>query len=153
MLCSIGRSGIYSTGSISYDLLADEDEREVPIFAGTRLQLSLFRFILIFCYSKHGRRLPPLEGYRPGRRYLHEDAISTLAWPLIGKFYNRYSCPPVKTPSCPETVPLRIWHEFCLCSIVHPLAKGRFQSRSCSMVQCFSSSIVAYDEQDYDAFA
>ena len=83
---------------------------------------------------------------------LHVDAIFALTWLPIGKFYNSYSPPPAKTPSCPETVPLKIWHEFCLCSIVHPLAKPVL-SRSCSMIQCFQVGIVAYDEQGYDAVA
>ena len=143
------RSGIYSMGSISYDLRADEDERRSDV------RLDEITIIFFSVYTDFIAIPNREEGFSSGRlrawtANLHEDTIFTLAWLLIGKFYNRYSRPPAKTPSWPETVPLKIWHEFCLCSIVHLLAKGQFQSCSCSM---FSASIVAYDEQDYDAFA
>ena len=81
---------------------------------------------------------------------LHGDVIFTLTLLAIGKFYNRYSRPPAKTPTSPQTVPLKIWHEFCLCSIVHPLPEGRSSSVH---VRRFATGIVAHDEQDYDAFA
>lgn len=136
-------------GSISYALLADEDERESDIRLDeiTIIFFSVYTDFLAIPNREKGLllwKVPGLDGQ------LHEDAISTLAWLLIGKFYNRYSRLPAKTLSRPETVPLKIWHEFCLCSIVHLLAKA---GSNPVHVQCFSASIVAYDEQDYDAFA
>ena len=45
---------------------------------------------------------------------------------------------------------LEIWHEFCLSLMVHPL---QAKADSVLFFSTFATSIVAYDEQDYDAFA
>ena len=60
----------------------------VPMLAWARLQLSPFRFILIFDTPDMEEEYPPLEALRARTALLDEDAILGLAWLLIGKFYR-----------------------------------------------------------------